>query len=242
MLQIKDLTVAFGKQTILQSIGFSASGTLGIIGPNGSGKTTLFNALSGFVSAQKGSILIDGIDISSLAPDRRAQAGVARVFQNFGVFRDLTVLENVTLALSVKLPFWKIMLPVPGIAKQLSQEAVQFLEQVGIADRRFDKANLLSGGQMRLLEIARALAMDKKVYLLDEPTAGVSPKLKEQVAAAIRLLIAAKKTVLIIEHDMNFIRSFVDRILVLDQGSIVSDGSPEAVVADPVVQEIYFGR
>ncbi len=95
---------------------------------------------------------------------------------------------------------------------------------------------------MRLLEIARALAMDASVYLLDEPTAGVSPKLKGEVAQAIQLLIKAKKTVLIIEHDMSFIRQFVDRIVVLDQGSIVADGHPDAVTSDPKVQEIYFGK
>jgi ABC-type branched-subunit amino acid transport system ATPase component len=168
--------------------------------------------------------------------------GLGRVFQNFGIFRELTVIENVNLALSAKESIWRTFIPSPSHSRKIESHSESFLEAVGIVEKRNEKAANLSGGQMRLLEIARALAMDASVYLLDEPTAGVSPKLKTEVARAIKLLIDAKKTVLIIEHDMSFIRQFVDRIIVLDQGQIVADGEPETVTADPKVQEIYFGK
>jgi branched-chain amino acid transport system ATP-binding protein len=242
MLRLDSIEVSFGQTKILRGISTSFTSTTGIIGPNGSGKTTLFNAISGFVPTLKGSIRINDDELVGKTPDARARMGLGRVFQNFGIFRELTVIENVNLALSAKESIWRTFIPSPSHSRKIESHSESFLEAVGIVEKRNEKAANLSGGQMRLLEIARALAMDASVYLLDEPTAGVSPKLKTEVARAIKLLIDAKKTVLIIEHDMSFIRQFVDRIIVLDQGQIVADGEPETVTADPKVQEIYFGK
>ena len=241
MLSLSNIEVSFGATKILRGISAEFTSTTGIIGPNGSGKTTLFNAISGFAPLTKGNVLINNLDISTDAPDERARKGLGRVFQNFGIFRELTVQENVRLALSAKEHGWRTFIPSASHTRVLNTKADEFLSSVGIVEKRFDKASNLSGGQMRLLEIARALAMDASVYLLDEPTAGVSPKLKGEVSRAIQLLISAKKTVLIIEHDMGFIRQFVERIIVLDQGVIVCDSTPDEVTKDPKVQEIYFG-
>ena len=241
MLEVKNIKASFGETSILNGISFSCDRTAGIIGPNGSGKTTLFNVISGFTPATAGSVLINGIDVSRQSPDARARSGLSRIFQNFGVFKNLSVIDNVMLALSAKDSLLINFFPSPSRKKIYREKADHYLHQVGLIEKRLDMASNLSGGQLRLLEIARAMAMDSAVYLLDEPTAGVSPKLKGQVASAIRLLIDAKKTVLIIEHDMAFIRSFVDRIIVLNQGVIVADGTPQTVVDDPIVREIYFG-
>jgi branched-chain amino acid transport system ATP-binding protein len=242
MLRLDSVEVSFGKTKILRGISTSFTSTTRIIGQNGSGKTTLFNAISGFTPTAAGSIYINDIELTHKAPDERARLGLGRVFQNFGIFRELSVVENVSLALSAKESAWRTYIPSPRHTRELFERSASYLASVGLSDMHDQKAANLSGGQMRLLEIARALAMDASVYLLDEPTAGVSPKLKGEVAQAIQLLIKAKKTVLIIEHDMSFIRQFVDRIVVLDQGSIVADGHPDAVTSDPKVQEIYFGK
>lgn len=238
ILELCGVSCTLGAHPILRGVdGSVMSGELvGLIGPNGSGKTTLFNCISGFVRAASGSIKFNNTDITDWAPDRRALAGVGRVFQNFGIFRELSVAENLRVALESK---------QPGLGLGRSQvelsEILSWLAQVGLDSRANLKASSLSGGQMRLLEIVRALAFGAKLFLLDEPTAGVSPKLKGDVARVIRELKTRGKTVLIIEHDLTFIEQFCDRILVLDQGRILLDGPPSTIRQDPRLQEIYFG-
>lgn len=208
---------------------------IGLIGPNGSGKTTLFNVLSGFLKPTSGRIQFRGEDITAVPPARRARSGIGRVFQNFGIFREMTLEENVLVALE-------------ALAKDrrqkmgnLKDKVKSTLELVGLLDRAKEKASSLSGGQMRLLEIARTLAAGKELFLLDEPTAGVSPKMTKDVAALIRELKDEGKTVLIIEHDLPFIAKVCDRVLVLDVGSVVLAGTPDEVHHDSKLQEIYFG-
>lgn len=243
MFSVSNISVQFGQVKILRSVSFQVEtgGTVGIIGPNGSGKTTLFNAISGFAPLTDGSIIIHEKDISKLPPHARAVAGLCRVFQNFGVFKQLTVLENVVLALQAKLTTLQALIPSRSRWKRYTDEALSFLEMVGLKDKHALLAGSLSGGQLRLLEMARALASNAEVYLLDEPTAGVSPKLKDEVSRAIQQLIQRKKTVLVIEHDMSFIRTFVQRIIVLDQGQITMDDTPAEVVQSPRLKELYFG-
>lgn len=238
LLELRGVSCTLGTHPILRGVdgGIKTGELVGLIGPNGSGKTTLFNCISGFVRTTSGSINFDSTDITEWAPDKRALAGVGRVFQNFGIFRELTVAENLRIALESKRPGLGL-----GRSNVSTEEIVGWLAQVGLDSRASLKASSLSGGQMRLLEIVRALAFGAKLFLLDEPTAGVSPKLKGDVARVIRELKARGKTVLIIEHDLSFIEQFCDRILVLDQGRVMLDGPPSTIRQDPRLQEIYFG-
>jgi ABC-type branched-subunit amino acid transport system ATPase component len=242
-LEVKDIFFKIHDLHILNGVSFSvAKGTtVGIIGPNGSGKTTLFNTLSGFSQPNSGSIYFNGADVTRLSPYERAKKGLGRVFQNFGIFREMTVLENVITALESHQPIIRKMFPWGSGPKRIREEAMGFLEQVGLAGKAKAKAGSLSGGQMRLLEIIRTIAFRAEICLLDEPTAGVSPKMKEAVADLVKHVQGLGKTVLVIEHDINFIQRFADRIIVLDGGKVVLDGTPQAVRKNEMLKEIYFG-
>ena len=224
-------------QSILKNITLDvAEGEIvGIIGPNGSGKTTFFNVLSGFLKPQEGAVQFKGVDILALSPAERSRIGIGRVFQNFGIFRDMTLAENVLVALE-SLPREQ------SAALGDLQKAVQnTLRMVGLEQHAAKKASSLSGGQMRLLEIARTLASGKELFLLDEPTAGVSPKMTSEVAGLIRTLKEQGKTVLIVEHDLPFIRKICDRVIVFDVGEVVLQGTPEQVHGNQKLKELYFG-
>ncbi|MBI1812160.1 ABC transporter ATP-binding protein [Candidatus Peregrinibacteria bacterium] len=237
ILSLSGISLILNGQQILQSVSFDvAEGeVVGLIGPNGSGKTTLFNVLSGFLKPTGGSITLRGKDITGLSPARRARLGIGRVFQNFGIFRDMTLEENVLVALEA----------LPKEQRRslgnLCAVVASTLAMVGLSDSAKKKAGSLSGGQMRLLEIARTLKSGKELFLLDEPTAGVSPKLTQQVADLIVELKREGKTILIIEHDLPFISRICDRVIVLDIGEVVLEGKPGEVKKQKKLQEIYFG-
>lgn len=243
MLEVNDVTFKIKGTQILNGISFNVTQgeTVGIIGPNGSGKTTLFNCLSGFNIPNSGSITLKGHDVTKLPPYRRAALGLGRVFQNFGIFREMTAAENVITALESRQPMMKSFFPWSAGNKINRTRAQEFLKEVRLEKSIDKRASSLSGGQMRLLEIIRTLAFEAEVFLLDEPTAGVSPKMKDDVAGIIRRLKELGKTVLVIEHDINFIQKFCSRIIVLDIGKIVLDDTPERVRQHALLQEIYFG-
>lgn len=243
ILSVNDLRFSVAGQRILDGVTFSMQKgqTVGVIGPNGCGKTTMFNCLSGFIAAE-GSIHFAGKDISSLPAHARALQGIGRVFQNFGIFREMTVMENMITAIESREPTSKIFLPWLPQHKKNRERALELLGQVGLTERAAAKASSLSGGQMRLLEIVRALAFGAELFLLDEPTAGVSPRMKDDIAKLIIALQQMNKTVMVIEHDINFIQKFCHRILVLDSGKIVPEGTPDEVRKDERLQEIYFGK
>jgi len=244
MLTLSDITVSLHGSPIINGIScsFKKGETAGIIGPNGSGKTTLFNCISGFVSCASGEIHLRGEHISSLTPHARARRGLGRVFQNFGVFREMTLLENLLVAIESRRDAKRPLLPWSRLAKDNEQEALNYLSEVNLSDKAGLKAGSLSGGQMRLLEIIRTLAGGADIFLLDEPTAGVSPRMKEDVVTIIQRLQSLGKTVLIIEHDITFIQKFCNRIIVLNEGLVVLDDAPERVRSDERLKEIYFGR
>jgi ABC-type branched-subunit amino acid transport system ATPase component len=243
MLTLKDIEFSLGAHQILRGISFTVprGETLGIIGPNGSGKTTLFNCLSGFNDLDSGSIFLADTDITKTPPYERANLGIGRVFQNFGIFREMTVLENMLVALESKAGLIKTFLQGAEKSRQVVSQSLDALEQVGLKEKANALASSLSGGQMRLLEIARTLAAGAELILLDEPTAGVSPIMKEEVGAFIQKLKSLGRTVLIIEHDINFIQKFCDRIIVLDGGKVIMDGPPAEVRASKQLEQIYFG-
>lgn len=244
MLEVRDLKFSVKGTHILNGITFEVSKgeTVGIIGPNGSGKTTLFNCLSGFVLPDSGDVFFKSSNITKTESFERAALGLGRVFQDFGVFLDMTVLENMITALESRESFWKTFLPWSPKNKDNQRKALEYLAEVKLAQKAHEKAASLSGGQKRLLEIVRTLAFGADLFLLDEPTAGVSPKMKDDVAHIIRKLQEMHKTVLVIEHDINFIEKFCDRIIVLDVGKVVLDDSPGNVRASTLLQEIYFGN
>jgi len=243
MLLAENLEFSINGLQILNRVTFKVrSGeTVGIIGPNGSGKTTLFNCISGFNIPNAGKIVFKGQDITEMPAFKRAALGLGRVFQNLGVFREMTVLENIVVAIEGRQPLAGTFWPWSRRNRENQKQALSYLKEVGLAGRAGDKASSLSGGQMRLLEIIRTLAFGADLFLLDEPTAGVSPKMKDDVAHLIIRLQRMQKTVLVIEHDINFIQKFCDRIMVLDVGRVVLDDTPENIRNNELLHEIYFG-
>jgi len=244
VLKIENLSCNVSGTQILNDINvtFEVGETVGIIGPNGSGKTTLFNCISGFMPGISGHLYLKDKEIIKASPSTRARLGIGRVFQNFGIFRDMSILENMLIAFEGKRPILTTFFPWAKMNRVHKEQALELLGRVNLAHRASEKASSLSGGQMRLLEIVRLLASNAEVFLLDEPTAGVSPKMKDEVVGLIQSLIELNKTIIVIEHDINFIQRFCERIVVLDGGKVVLDDVPEKVRADPRLQEIYFGK
>ena len=212
-----------------------------LIGPNGAGKSTLIRLLAGEVLQTSGSILLEGEDIGSLPTHKRVQLGIVRTFQINQLFSDLTPLETIGLAVSERrgqgLDWWRIV----GSRPDLVTEAVDILERFHLTDVINERTAVLPYGKQRLLEIAVAIACRPRVLLLDEPAAGVPEDERHEILAAVAAL-PADVTVLLIEHDMDIVFSFADRISVLVSGALFVEGSPEDVARDPRVRAVYLGE
>jgi ABC-type branched-subunit amino acid transport system ATPase component len=212
-----------------------------LIGPNGAGKTTVINLLTGVLRPTSGRILLEGRDITRLDPHQRVRLGIARTFQINQLFADLTPLETLGLAVAERLGFgadwWRIVGTKPGIV----EEIVVLLERFGLADVMDEPTAVLPYGKQRLLEIALAFACKPQVLLLDEPAAGVPEAERHEILATIAAL-PADVTVLLIEHDMDIIFSFADRISVLVNGELFVEGTPDEVARDPRVKAVYLGE
>jgi branched-chain amino acid transport system ATP-binding protein len=232
VLAVDDLRRSFGGIQAVSGVTFDVrqQEVVGIIGPNGSGKSTLFNLVTGVYRPDGGSIRLLGRDITGLAAHRIARAGLARTFQIPGLFVNMTVRQNLLTA------------AVHGEWKAAPARAEDVLEQLDITRVGDDLAGTLSGGQQRLLEFGRVLMQDPQVILLDEVTAGVHPRLREIILGAVGRLREEGRTFVVIEHDMELVRTICERVIVMDAGEIVAQGPFDEVARDPHVVEAYLGR
>ncbi len=212
-----------------------------LIGPNGAGKTTIINLLTGVLKPTAGSIILGGKDITALVPYQRVRLGMARTFQINQLFLDLTPLETIGLAVSERLglgsDWWRLVGSKPAV----TDEIVEIVERFRLTDIMHERTAILPYGKQRLLEIALAFACRPQVLLLDEPAAGVPVAERQELLATIAEL-PAEVTVLLIEHDMDLVFSFADRISVLVNGGLLVDGAPEEVARDPRVKAVYLGE
>ncbi|MCJ0762846.1 ABC transporter ATP-binding protein [Variovorax terrae] len=248
LLATQDLTIRFGGHVAVNAVtcAFEPGTLTAIVGPNGAGKTTYFNLISGQLRASSGTVTLGGQDLSGLGASARTRAGLGRAFQLTNLFPNLTVLENVRLAVQATregahrrgLNLWSIW----SDHRALTQRAEEILEAVAMSDKQLTPVASLPHGDQRKLEVALLMALESQVFMFDEPTAGMSHDEAPVILNLIRSLKKDKsKTILLVEHKMDVVRELADRIIVLHNGTLVADGDPATVIASPVVQEAYLG-
>ncbi|ACC83415.1 ABC transporter ATP-binding protein [Nostoc punctiforme] len=250
VLEAKSLTRRFGGLVAVNNVSFTVNQheIFGLIGPNGAGKTTLFNLITAFIPLSSGELRYQGTNISQLRPHQIAGLGIARTFQNIRLFGELSALENVIIArhLDNKSNLLTGVLGLPPARreeKKSRRKALQLLEMVGLSDRADEKAKNFAYGDQRRLEIARALALEPQILLLDEPAAGMNPNEKQQLSEFIRSLREQfNLTIVLIEHHVPLVMGLCDRIAVLDFGQLIALGEPSIVRNDPAVIEAYLGN
>jgi ABC-type branched-subunit amino acid transport system ATPase component len=242
LIQVKGVSKAYGgvKALSLCNLDVSAGEINGLIGPNGSGKTTLFNVVTGYERIQQGQVYFNGSEITNAPPDRVFKLGIGRTFQLTRLFMRLSVLENMLVATQRKEGWLRGVMRLAGSANE-KRHAMELLDFVGITRLAHEPAGNLSYGQRKLLELASLLVADPAVLLLDEPAGGVNPTLIAHLADRIRQLNRGGKTILIVEHNMEFVMSLCSRITVLSQGNALISGAPDEVRADPAVLDAYLG-
>jgi branched-chain amino acid transport system ATP-binding protein len=249
MLTLSSVSKNFGGLRVLEkvSLSFPERGIFGLIGPNGAGKTTVFNLVTGLLTPSSGAIDFSGRRLNGLAPYQITRLGIARTFQNIRVFREMSLLENVLVAMGGKRLYGTFGLLLGSPAYRAAQRrererAHELLARVGLAHRAVFAAGTLSYGEQRRLEIARALATEPKLLLLDEPAAGMNTGEKQQLMGEIRKLAENGIGIFIIEHDMRFIMEVSREIAVLNFGRVIARGTPDEIRGNPDVIEAYLGR
>jgi branched-chain amino acid transport system ATP-binding protein len=243
-VETRDLTIRFGGHVAVDNVSCAFhSGTLtAIVGPNGAGKTTFFNLISGQLRASAGSVTVNGEDVTRLSAPGRSRRGLGRAFQLTNLFPNLSVIENIRLAIQARVGIGLNIWSIWSNHRDLIAEADQVLERIALTARRDAPASSLPHGDQRKLEVGILLAMKPEVFMFDEPTAGMSV---DEVPVILDLIRAIKnqrdKTILLVEHKMDVVRELSDRIIVLHNGRLAADGEPAAVIASPVVQQAYLG-
>ncbi len=231
ILELQNIVKDFGGLRAVAKVSFTvkAGEILGIIGPNGSGKSTLFNLISRHIPLSSGRVIFDGRDISNAPTHLCSRIGLSRTFQIPSPFTRMTVLENLLAVYS------------PSPLPKMRIKALEILEMLKLSRLANERADSCSGGQLKLLEIGRALMTDPKMLLLDECVAGVNPVLRQEIVALLQTLRAKGLTILLIEHDMDWVRQLCDRLIVMHQGELIAQGSFEEVTKNAIVLEAYLG-
>jgi branched-chain amino acid transport system ATP-binding protein len=249
MLELAGIGKRFGGLTALEGISFKVAGgsITGIIGPNGAGKTTLFNVATGIYPPSQGAVLLEGKDVSALPPERRARLGLVRTFQNIELFGKMTVLENVMVGLhtqsssglfacAFRMP-WQM-----SEERRIRDKAKEWLAFAGIAELEQVTAGTLSFGKGRLLEIARAMAAQPKLLLMDEPAAGLNSRETAELALLIKRIRDLGVTVALVEHDMDLVMDICDALVVLNLGTMLAEGTPREIQDNQAVVTAYLGE
>jgi branched-chain amino acid transport system ATP-binding protein len=248
-LQVEGLSKSFGGIQAVNNVSFNVEKNqiMAIIGPNGAGKTTLFNLITGFNHPDAGQKKFKGKSFKNAKPHEIAALGIARTFQNLSIFDNLTICENVMVGRHTrsKGEFFRSALGLTRVIQQeklIRQDALRFLEFVGLADQADKIAGSLPYGEQKLLETARALAVEPELLLLDEPAAGLNDKETEDMSNIIKEIQKKGTTVLLVEHDMNLVMNISDHILVLNYGINIAVGTPEDIQQNPLVIQAYLGE
>lgn len=253
LLKIDGVSKRFGGLMALADVSFEVrqQEILGLIGPNGAGKTTMFNCIAGVYKPSSGNLefVRDGkpIRINGFKPEKMTELGIARTFQNIRLFSSLTVLDNIRIArhCRTKSNFFRSVLRTSfqkNEEKAIVEDSMRWLEFVGLAPQALADAGSLAYGNQRRLEIARALATEPKLLLLDEPAAGMNPKETGMLVDLIHAILDAGVGVMLIEHDMKLVMSICKRLVVLDHGTLIAEGGPREIRENPRVIEAYLGR
>jgi branched-chain amino acid transport system ATP-binding protein len=247
-LEVAGLEKSFGGLRALQDCSFSiAPGRITcLVGPNGAGKTTIFNVITGFLKPDEGHVAFCGRSLDGLTPQAVVHTGIARTFQNLRLFTDLTALDNVMVGLPRQFaeePLGAIFRPLHAARTQgrRREEALGILSHVGLADRATERVRNLSYGEQKLLTVARVLATGAELLLLDEPASGLSASALDNIMALLRRLQNEGKTLLVVEHNTRVVQQIADEVLFLHQGHLMAQGTPQEIIADPALAEIYFG-
>jgi ABC-type branched-subunit amino acid transport system ATPase component len=249
LLAVRDLTVAFGGNKAVDAVDLDVEDgeIVGLIGPNGAGKTTLFEAVAGFTAPDDGTITFDGTDVTAMAPERRASLGLIRSFQDAKLFSCLTVFQTMLVSLEKGEPsrLWSSMLPLPPVRareRRKEERADELIAQVGLEPYRDKLASELSTGTRRILELACCVALEPRLLLLDEPSSGIAQREVEALGTLLRRIADVTGcTMLVIEHDMPLVMGLAKRIVALESGRVIAEGTPKAIAKNPTVIASYLG-